>query len=126
MRRRVGLLDASRMSAMTSGETTRRVSRYFGDGGPFGYGSARRVTPVLLAGHMPFDVVTLGISRIKFKLARDCNLDVAKLVSECETFRGRQFYPLNEIIYPIDQHFVISLRPETVAVVDGIPNLIFL
>lgn len=126
MRKRVDILDASRMSAITSGETSKRVSEYFGDGGPFGYGFVRKLTPVLLSGNVPFDVATLGIVRIKFKLARDCNLDVARLVAECDRFRSCHFYPLNEIVYPIDQKFEISLKPETVAVVNSVPNLIFL
>jgi len=126
LRRRVDLLDASRMTANTSGETARRVSEFFGDGGPFSYRMVRKITPVLLAGELPFSVATLGIDRVKFDLARECNLDVATLVAECTNFRGRTFYALEEVLYAIDTEFVISLKPETVAVIDGVPNLIFL
>lgn len=114
------------MSAALASETAKRVSQYFGDGGPFGYGCTRKIVSVLLAGNVPYDVATLGLSRIKFKLARDCNLQVARLVADCYQFRDCSFYPLSEVIYPIDRDFVISLKPDTVAVVDGVPNLIFL
>ena len=66
------------------------------------------------------------MEKIKFDLARKCNLDVAKLVSACEAFRGRTFYRLERLLYSVDRDFALSLRPETVAVVDGIPHLIFL
>lgn len=114
------------MTATTSRETASRVHKYFGDGGPFSYNMVRKLTPILLAGAVPFDVATLGIKRVKFTLARKCNMDVAQLISECEHFRGRSFYPLDEVIYAIDTEFVISLKPETVFVVDGVPHLIFL
>lgn len=126
MRKRVNILDASRMTATTSGETARRVSTYFGDGGPFSYQKVRKLTPILLAGGLPYQVVTAGLERIKLDVARTSNTQVAKLVHECEAFRGRHFYPLEEVLYAVDREFAISLRPETVAVVDGVPNLIFL
>lgn len=122
----VDALDASRMTAATSSETALRVSQYFGDAGPFSYQKVRRLTPVLLEGSMPFDVAVAGIHRIGFDLARKCNLDVATLVAECEEFRHKSFYPLKRVIYPIDQKFGVSLRPETVCSVNKIPNMIFL
>ena len=71
-------------------------------------------------------VAVAGLDKIKFELARKCNLDVAKLVADCTEFRGKPFYPLTRVLYSIDQKFAVSVRPETVAVVDGVPNLIFL
>ena len=126
MPRRVNILDASRMTATTSAETTRRVSTYFADGGPFSYQKVRKIMPILLAGAMPYAVAVAGLTKIKFDLARTCNTDVAELIWECTEFRGRHFYPLEEVLYAVDREFAISLRPETVAVVNGIPNLIFL
>jgi hypothetical protein len=114
------------MTAGTSSETTRRVSTYFDAGGPFSYGKVRKIMPVLLAGTMPYAVAVAGLEKIKFKLARTCNTDVAKLIWECEAFRGKHFYPLEEVLYAVDREFAISLRPETVFVVDGVPNLVFL
>lgn len=126
MPRTVDVLDAARMTAPTTRETTLRVSQYFGDAGPFSYGRVRSLTSILLAGAMPYQVATAGLHKIKFELARKCNLDVAILVADCKEFRGRTFYPLKKAVYPIDRDFSLSVRPETVAVVDGIPNLIFL
>ena len=126
MPRTVNVLDAARMTAPTTRETTLRVSQYFGDAGPFSYGRVRSLTSILLAGSMPYHVATAGLHKIKFELARKCNLDVATLVADCKEFRGRTFYPLKKAVYPIDRDFSLSVRPETVAVVDGIPNLIFL
>lgn len=126
MRRTVDILDASRMTAATSRETARRVVEYFGDAGPFSYQKVRQLTPILLDGKIPYRVATAGIERIGFDLARKCNLDVAELLASCTQFRDRHFYKLKRLLYPIDQHFSISLRPETVAVVDGVPHLIFL
>lgn len=126
IRKVVDALDASRMTAVTSGETALRVSQYFGDAGPFSYQKVRRLTPVLLEGDMPYDVAVAGIHKITFALARKCNLDVAEIVAECEQFRHRNFYPLKRVVYPIDQKFGVSLRPETVCSVDKVPNLIFL
>lgn len=114
------------MTAVTSGETTRRVSTYFGEGGPFSYQKVRKLVPALLAGYLPYSVITAGFAKIKLKVARDSNTQVAELAWECTSFRGRHFYPLDEVLYAVDREFAISLRPETVAVVDGIPNLIFL
>jgi len=125
-RKIVDALDASRMTAVTSGETALRVSQYFGDAGPFSYQKVRRLTAVLLEGSMPYEVATAGLRAISFELARKCNLDVAKLIAECEQFRAKNFYPLKRIEYPIDRQFSVSLRPETVASVEGTPNLIFL
>jgi hypothetical protein len=124
--RNVDLLDAARMTAPTTRETALRVSQYFGDAGPFSYGNVRRLTPVLLEGAMPYSVVTAGLQRIKFDLARKCNLDVAELVAACTQFRGRTFYKLKKLLYAVDRDFSLSIRPETVAVVDGVPHLIFL
>lgn len=126
MPRSVDVLDAARMTATTSRETTLRVSSYFGDAGPFSYGKVRSLTSALLSGAMPYATVVAGLQKIRFDLARKCNLDVAKLVSNCTAFEGRSFYPLKKLLYPIDRDFLISVKPETVAVVDGIPNLIFL
>lgn len=126
MRRTVDVLDASRMTAATSRETAHRVSQYFGDAGPFSYQKVRRLTAVLLEGTMPYAVAVAGIEKVKFELARRCNLDVAKLLTDCMQFRGRTFYKLKKLIYSIDQTFALSVRPETVAVVDGVPHLIFL
>ncbi len=126
MPRTVDVLDAAGMTAATSRETTLRVSRYFGDAGPFSYGRVRSLTAVLLAGAMPYAVAIAGLHKIKFDLARKCNLDVAELVSACEAFRGRTFYKLKKLSYTIDRDFALGVRPETVAVVDGVPNLIFL
>ena len=126
MGRTVDVLDAARMTATTSRETTLRVSQYFGDAGPFSYAKVRQLTSVLLSGAMPYAVAVAGIERIKFDLARNCNLDVAKLVASCSKFRGNTFYRLKKLSYPIDRDFSLAVRPETVAVVDGVPNLIFL
>ncbi|HEY0412986.1 MAG TPA: hypothetical protein VGD66_07585 [Allosphingosinicella sp.] len=120
------MLDAARMTAATTRETALRVSQYFGDAGPFSYGNVRRLTPVLLEGAMPYAVAIAGLQRIKFELARKCNLDVAELVAACTQFRGRTFYKLKRLLYAIDRDFALSIRPETVAVLDGIPHLIFL
>lgn len=114
------------MTAPTSSETAHRVSRYFGEAGPFSYQKVRRLTPVLLEGSLPYDVAVAGLRKIKFDLARTCNLDVAALVAACPRFRGRNFYPLSRVLYSIDRQFAVSLRPETVCAVDGVPNLIFL
>ena len=114
------------MTAVTSGETTRRVSAYFGDGGPFSYQKVRKLVPALLAGSLPYDVLTAGLAQIKFDIAKISNTKVAELVWKCEYFRNKHFYPLDEILYAVDREFSISLKPETVAVVNGIPNLIFL
>lgn len=126
MPRTVDILDAARMTASTASETALRVSQYFGDAGPFSYGGVRRLTSVLLEGAMPYTVAIAGLEKIKFDLARKCNLDVAKLVATCAAFRGRTFYRLEKLLYSVDRDFALSLRPETVAVVDGIPHLIFL
>lgn len=125
-RKIVDALDASRMTAVTSGETTLRVSQYFGDAGPFSYQKVRTLTAALLEGSMSFDVVVAGIKKVTFDLARQQNLNVAELVSQCEDFRYKNFYPLKRVVYSVDQKFGISLRPETVCSVDKIPNLIFL
>jgi hypothetical protein len=124
--RTVDVLDAARMTASTSRETTLRVSKYFGDAGPFSYGRVRALTPVLLAGSMPYVIAVAGLEKVKFDLARKCNLDVARLVASCRAFQGRTFYKLKKLFYPIDRDFALGLRPEAVAVVDGVPNLIFL
>ena len=126
MARTVDLLDAARMTAPTSRETAHRVSRYFGDAGPFSYSKVRRLTPVLLEGTMPYAVAIAGLEKIEFALARRCNLDVAQLIASCDAFRGRTFYRLKKVLYSIDRDFALSIRPETVAVIDGVPNLIFL
>jgi hypothetical protein len=122
----VDVLDAARMTASTSRETTMRVSEYFGDAGPFSYGRVRSLTSVLLSGAMPYAVAIGGLEKIKFDLARKCNLDVAALVAKCTAFRERTFYKLKRLTYSIDRDFALGVRPETVAVIDGIPNLIFL
>jgi hypothetical protein len=114
------------MTAPTSSETAHRVSSYFGDAGPFSYQKVRRLTPVLLEGSLPYDVAVAGLRKIKFDLARTCNLDVASLVAKCPQFRAKNFYPLSRVQYAIDRQFAVSLRPETVCSVDGVPNLIFL
>jgi hypothetical protein len=114
------------MTAVTSGETALRVSQYFGDSGPFSYQKVRSITSVLLSGELSYEVATAGIEKVKFDLARKCNLDVAELVAECENFRGENFYPLKRVLYSIDRNFAVSLRPETVASVNKVPNLIFL
>lgn len=114
------------MTASTSRETSLRVSQYFGDSGPFSYGGVRRLTAALLSGLIPYIVTIAGLEKIKFELARKCNLDVAKLIASCTAFRGKTFYKLPHLLYPVDRDFALSVRPETVAVVDGIPNLIFL
>lgn len=114
------------MTAPSLRETTSRVSQYFGDAGPFSYTKVRKITPALLEGRISFAVATAGLKEIKFDLARTCNMDVAKVVAQCTEFRGRTFYPLDRVLYPVDREFAISLVPETVAVVNGIPNLIFL
>ncbi|WP_374942100.1 hypothetical protein [Sphingomonas sp.] len=126
MKRRVNLLDASRMTATTSGETTRRVSTYFGEGGPFSYQKVRKLTPALLSATLPYEVITAGLEKIKLDVARNSNTKVAELLWECTRFRGRHFYPLDEVSYAVDREFNISLKPETVCAVDGLPNLIFL
>lgn len=118
--------SAARMTASTSRETTSRVSEYFGDAGPFSYARVRSLTPVLLAGTMPYDVAVAGLEKIKFELARKCNLDVARLIASCDFFRDRTFYKLKKLVYSVDRDFALGMRPETVAVIDGIPHLIFL
>jgi hypothetical protein len=75
---------------------------------------------------MPYATAIAGLSKIKFELAKKCNLDVAELVASCSAFRGRTFYKLKKLVYAVDRDFAISVRPETVAVVDGVPHLIFL
>jgi hypothetical protein len=120
------VLDAARMTASTMRETAHRVSEYFGDVGPFSYDKVRKLTSVLLAGVMPYATAIAGLTKIKFELARKCNIDVAELVASCSRFRGRTFYKLEKLIYSVDRDFAISVRPETVAAVDGVPNLIFL
>ena len=35
-------------------------------------------------------------------------------------------YPIDEVIFPVDKEFQLSLKPEAVAVIDGVPCLIFL
>ena len=126
MPRIVDVLDAARMTTATSRETTSRVSQYFGDAGPFSYGIVRRLTPVLLSGTMPYAVAIAGLQRVKFDLARNCNLDVAKLLAACTTFRDKTFYKLKRQIYSIDRDLALRICPEAVAVIDGIPHLIFL
>jgi hypothetical protein len=81
---------------------------------------------VLLEGVMPYAVAIAGLEKIEFELARKCNLDVAALVASCTAFRGKTFYRLEKLFYSIDRDFALGIRPETVAVVDGIPHLIFL
>lgn len=125
-RKVVDALDASRMTAPTSGETAHRVSQYFGDAGPFSYQKVRKLTSVLLEGRLPYDVAVAGLRKIKFDLARTCNLDVAALIAKCPSFRGRNFYPLSRVLYSVDRQFAVSLRPETVCSVNGVANLVFL
>ena len=125
MPRTVDVLDAARMTAATSRETTLRVSQYFGDAGPFSYRRVRSLAGVLLEGVMPYDVAVAGLNKIEFDLARKCNLDVAALIAECTQFRGRTFYKLPKLTYTVDRDFAIGLRPEAVAVIDGVPHLIF-
>ena len=122
----IDALDASRMTAPTSSETAHRVRQYFGDAGPFSYQKVRRLTAPLLEGALPYDIAVAGLIAIKFELARKCNLEVAELVAQCGEFRGRNFYRLRRVLYPIDRKFAVSLRPETICSVDGRPNLIFL
>jgi hypothetical protein len=122
----IDALDASRMTAPTSSETAHRVKRYFGDAGPFSYQKVRRLTAPLLEGLLPYDVAVAGLRAIKFDLARKCNLEVAELVAQCDHFRGKNFYRLRRVLYPIDRKFAVSLRPETICSVGGRPNLIFL
>ena len=122
----VDALDASRMTAPTSGETANRVKQFFGDAGPFSYQKVRRLTAPLLEGALPYDVMVAGLRAIKFELAKKCNLEVAELVAQCDSFRGRSFYRLKRVLYPIDRKFAVSLRPETACSVDGRSNLIFL
>lgn len=119
-------MDAARMTATTSLETVNRVGQYFGEAGPFSYGKVRALTSHLLAAELPFAVITAGIAKVKFELARKCNMDVAKLLAERTEFRGRHFYALKRVSYAVDKDFIIGVKPETVAVVDGVPNLIFL
>ena len=126
MPKTVNVMDAARMTAPRSNETASRVRSYFGDAGPFSYAKVRALTAPLLAGELPFGVVTAGIEKVKFDLARKCNLDVAKLLAVRTEFHGRTFYQLKQLTYRIDKDFSVGIRPETVAVVDGVPNLIFL
>lgn len=126
MPRIVNFMDAARMTAQTSRETALRVRQYFGDAGPFSYGKVRALTASLLGGELPFDVIIAGIEKVTFDLARKCNLDVAKLLNDCKEFRGKHFYRLKRVIYSVDRDFALGIRPETVAVVDGVPNLLFL
>jgi len=126
-RKIINALDAARMTAPTSAETASRVKQYFGDAGPFSYSAVRKLTPELLRGEISFRVLTAGIEKIEFDLARNQNMQVAELVATCSVFKGKTFYPLKQKLeYSVDKNFAISLRPETVAVVDSIPNLISL
>ncbi|WP_156500482.1 hypothetical protein [Croceicoccus bisphenolivorans] len=126
MPRVVNFMDAARMTASTSRETAYRVSTYFGEAGPFSYGKVRALTGRLLAGELPFRVLTAGIEKVAFELSRKCNLDVAKLLYACTAFRNCPSYQLKRALYPIDRDFALGVRPETVVVVDGVPNLVFL
>jgi hypothetical protein len=119
-------MDAARMTAQTSRETAVRVSQYFGEAGPFSYSRVRALTAALLAGDLPYRILISGIERIRFDLAKKCNLEVAKLLFACDQFRGRTFYRLTRALYAVDRDFSLGIRPEAVAVVNGIPNLIFL
>jgi hypothetical protein len=72
-------------------------------------------------------VATAGLEKIKFDLARRCNLDVAKLIAECKKFEGRSFYKkFKKLLFAIDREFALGIKPEAVAVVDGVPNFVFL
>lgn len=126
MKRTVNFMDAARMTAQTSRETALRVQQYFGDAGPFSYAKVRALAGPLLCGDVPYHVLIAGIERVSFDLARKCNLDVAKLLHSCPDFRGRYFYKLPRAVYAIDRDFSLSIRPEAVVVVDGVPNLLFL
>ena len=126
MPRVVNFMDAARMTANTTRETAFRVSSYFGEAGPFSYGKVRALTGRLLSGDLPFHVLTAGIEKVAFELSRKCNLDVARLLYSCKAFRGRPSYQIKRISYSIDRDFALGIRPETVVVVDGVPNLIFL
>jgi hypothetical protein len=75
---------------------------------------------------MPYSVAVAGLEKIEFELARKCNLDVAELIASCDAFRGRTFYRLKKVLYSVDRDFALGIRPEAVAVVNGVPNLIFL
>ncbi len=125
MPRTVNFMDAARMTAQTSRETALRVSQYFGDAGPFSYGSVKKLTAALLSGTLPYHVIVAGLEKVTFELAEKCNLEVAKILFSCEQFRGSTFYPLKRLTYSIDQDFALGIRPETVAVVNGVPNLLF-
>lgn len=126
MPKTVNVMDAARMTAPRSGETASRVRSYFGEAGPFSYSKVKAIIAPLLSGALPFKVATAGIEATKFEIARKCNLDVAKLVSSRAEFRNKTFYKLKRLIYTVDKDFSVGIRPETVAVVDGVPNLIFL
>lgn len=119
-------MDAARMTASRTGETASRVRSYFGEAGPFSYSKVKAVIAPLLSGEIPYTVATAGIAATKFAIARKCNLDVAALIASRKEFRGKTFYKLKRINYTVDKDFAIGIRPETVAVVDGVPNLIFL
>lgn len=125
MARTVNVMDAARMTAATASETANRVSQYFGDAGPFSYGKVRALTAPLLNGELPYRVIIAGLEAIQFDLARRCNLDVAELLWSRMEFRGCTFYPLKQIAFTVDKDFSVGIRPETVAVVDGTPHLIF-
>ena len=114
------------MTASRTAETASRVRSYFGDAGPFSYAKVRALAAPLLSGELPYSVITAGIEKVKFDIARKCNLDVAALISSRTEFRGRTFYKLKRAQYSIDKDFTMAIRPEAVAVVDGVPNLIFL
>lgn len=126
MPRIVNFMDAARMTAQTSRETAARVRKYFGEAGPFSYAKVRALTAELLSARLPYHVLVAGIEKVAFEVAKNSNLDVAKLLFRCENFRGRTFYKLQRVLYSIDRDFALGIRPEAVAVVNGIPNLIFL
>lgn len=119
-------MDAARMTAPRTAETASRVRTYFGEAGPFSYSKVKAIAASLLSGELSYRVATAGIKAIKFDIARKCNLDVAALVASRKEFRGRTFYKIKRVSYTIDKDFAVGIRPEAVAVVDGVPNLIFL
>lgn len=122
----VNVMDAARMTAARTGETASRVRSYFGEAGPFSYSKVKAIIAPLLSGEIPYEVATAGIKSTKFDIARKCNLDVAALVASRREFRGKTFYKLPRLTYTVDKDFTLGIRPETVAVVNGVPNLVFL
>jgi len=63
--------------------------------------------------------------RLMYDVRDVANFTLEFAVAACDTFRGRTFYKMKRLAYSVDRDFALGVRPETIAVVDGVPNLIF-